>query len=165
MLNKKEIEVIFRTHYKDLLNYAYTFTGNIHFAEEIVQEVFLSVWEQRNKIEIDRSLKNYLMGAVKNKSINLKTRYINKYKQFENIEEYNITASQEIKYDENEFNFQIRESIKMLPQQCRTIFLLSRFTSLTYPEIAKHLDISVKTVETQISLALKKLKHSIFEFK
>ncbi len=161
MLGKTEIETIFRKHYKDLLAFAYTYTNNIHDSEEIVQEVFLSVWEQRKKINIDRSLKNYLMGAVKFKAINFQKRHI-KY-SFEN-ENHELDIIEELKINDNNLNRKLRENIKKLPDQCRTIFLLSRFTNLTYAEIASHLNISKKTVETQISIALKKLKQSLVEF-
>jgi RNA polymerase sigma-70 factor, ECF subfamily len=165
MLSKKEIEIIFREHYKDLLNYAYVYVGNLQNAEEVVQDVFLSVWEQRNNIKIDSSLKNYLLRAIKNKSLNYKTRYINKNNNYTDIENASSIFVDDQLPIGNDLIRQLRISIKELPEQCRRVFLLSRFTSLTYPDIAKHLEISVKTVESHMSLALKKLAHSILVFK
>lgn len=161
ILSKNEFEVIFREYYKDLLNYAYTFTGELYHAEEIVQEVFLSFWENRNKTQTIRSIKSYLLGAVKNKSLNLKTRYLNKNNMFTDLESTNFSHESHIDNHYIDLNSAIRQNIKLLPEQCRIIFLMSRFTSFTYAEIAEQLEISVKTVETQMSIALKRLRQAL----
>ena len=64
MIGKTDIEIVFRNHYKDFLNYAYTFTSDVHDAEEIVQEAFLSVWELRDKINKTSAKNSTAFSAV-----------------------------------------------------------------------------------------------------
>ena len=164
MLSKEEFKAIFNANYKDLLSYAYSYTNSIHHSEEIIQEVFLSFGENRHRKDPINSARSYLFKAVKNKSLNIKTRYINKTESListENKEEPISETSFEISTDE--LHQLLRKGLRQLPEQCRRIFLLSRFTSLTYKEIAEHLDVSIKTVETQISIALKKMKQFLLD--
>ena len=162
--DKKAFEALFHRYYGILCHYAAQLTKNETEAEEIVQELFVRFWEKREKIQIDTSLKNYLFRAVKNQSLN----YIH-HSQIKNQYAKKVFLDAEAK-NTDEFNYaetgllqKIEESINSLPEKRQKIFRLSRQQGLKYREIAEKLNISVKTVETQMGLAIKtlrkKLKH------
>jgi RNA polymerase sigma-70 factor, ECF subfamily len=161
--NKETFENIFRAYYTDMLNYAFSFTHDITIAEEIVQDIFLSLWENRFQREINPPVKNYLIRAVKNQSINYKTRKLEKSHLFSVVEEKDKIQDVFSIEQPKDVHKLIRKGIQALPPKCQTIFLLSRFTSLTYHEIAEFMDVSVKTVETQMSIALKRMKEFLVD--
>lgn len=156
---QKVIKYLFELYYEELCMYAYKLHENKDTAEEIVQEVFLYLWEKRESVEIKTSAKSYLLKAVKNKSINFfKTRYAKC--SFSEID-HNIIATNTENYSKNNFNELsklTRQAINSLPERCAVIFKLSRNFNMTYKEIAEHLDISVKTVENQMTIALKRIR-------
>lgn len=158
---KKEIiKYLFDLYYDDLCIYAYKLIEKQEIAEEVVQDIFIYCWEKRNTITIKSSIKNYLSRAVKNQSINyLKSKYANL--SFEEIDagdkdSHSSNANGHIVY--NELSELANEAIKSLPERCGLIFRLSRTFGLTYKEIAEQLNISVKTVENQMIIALKRLR-------
>jgi len=136
-------------------------TRNEQVAEEVVQEVFISFWERRNEITITHSVKSYLVSSVRNRSINYLKLQLPKERRKEDIEERSIGASVDdtssgIEY--KELYDLIQHAITTLPEKCRAIFVLSREEGLTYQQIADQLDLSLKTVENQMGIALKKLR-------
>ena len=135
-------------------------------SEEIVQEAFLSLWEKRETIDMAQPVKAYLVTIIRNKCLN----WLRDNKKFNTdilrFEEYlpdneYVTAD---KLVENEILKSIENAVKELPEKCREIFTLSRFGNLKYQEIADHLQISVKTVETQMSKALQHMRIKLKEF-
>lgn len=158
-------ENLFRQFHPALVAYAYNFLKSREDAMEVVQDVFVSIWNKRDELQFDAGLKGYLYAATRNKSLN----YIQKKKlptvtfspalhdgQSENpADEALETAELEVAlYDE----------IYQLPEKCRKIFLLSRQEGMTYREIAESLNISIKTVENQIGIALKRIRKRLIEF-
>jgi len=136
-------------------------TRNEQVAEEVVQEVFISFWERRNEITITHSVKSYLVSSVRNRSINYLKLQLPKDRMKEDIEEKNMGASVDdtssaIEY--KELYDLIQHAITTLPEKCRAIFVLSREEGLTYQQIADQLDLSLKTVENQMGIALKKMR-------
>jgi RNA polymerase sigma-70 factor, ECF subfamily len=156
MVSKKDFEILFRELYPELLRYAAAFTGNIIVAEDIVQEVFISFWESRKVTSVKVSARNYLFKAIKYRAINYLQREVPDKRK--NIDLLHTPLITHTPYFDDQLHAIIRSAVYSLPNQCRAIFLLSRFTGLTYREIAEHLNISVKTVETQMSIALRKIK-------
>lgn len=159
--NLTSFESLFRLHYTELCRYALKLTRNEQVAEEVVQEVFVSFWERRNEITITHSVKSYLVSSVRNRSINYLKLQLPKDRKKEDIEEHNMGASVDdtssgIEY--KELYDLIQYAITTLPQKCRAIFILSREEGLTYQQIADQLDLSLKTVENQMGIALKKLR-------
>ena len=151
------LKTLFDSYYKELTRYAIKIIGNSEAAEEIVQDIFVSVWKNRetSNIEVVRS---YLSRAVKNRCIN----YINKnYPVNESIENSMYVSSGDSPSDgleASELQKVIKDAEARLPKQTALIFALSRHTELTYPQISKELNISVKTVEYHISKALKSMR-------
>ena len=152
-------------HYNQrLYGYALTLTKDHAEAEDILQNVFLRTWEKRKKMCITTSLQNYLYKSVRNEFLNQykksRSTMILEQKYFEALEK--ITSNQ----DENEFQaslVRITREIQNLPPKCREVFIMSRKEGLTNLEISEYLNISVKTVEAQITKAFALLRKELDE--
>ncbi len=159
--DEKAFETLFRTYYPFLCQYATQLLREPSEAEEIVQELFVRLWERRKEINIETSVKNYLFRAVKNSCLNylrhakIKSNYIPSEENFYVDEEYDFQA---------ELIKKIEESIASLPDKRREIFRLSRQEGLKYKEIAAKLNVSVKTVETQMGIAIKSLRQKLTNY-
>ena len=155
-------EWLFKNKYKGLCYYATKLLGNISTAEEIVSETFAEIWEKKEKIIFTSSVNAYLYTTVHNKSINFLKRQktISAYNKYllETKREFNPAEIPDNIYHEKDITIEIVNAIKLLPEKCREIFILSRFENKRYREIAELLDISPKTVENQMGIALEKLR-------
>ena len=162
--DEKAFEALFRAHYPFLCHYAAMLLKDASAAEEIVQELFVRLWERREDTSIDTSVKNYLYRAVKNHCINyvrhskIKEEYLRGVQSDQNDFSYEESESQ------NELMQKIEESIASLPEKRREIFRLSRQEGLKYREIAARLNVSIKTVETQMGYAIKSLRELLKDF-
>ncbi|WP_245843497.1 RNA polymerase sigma-70 factor [Niastella vici] len=165
--SEREFEQLFKEHFKSLYAYAFTILKNEAIAEEIVQNVFYKVWEKKIPDTIQISLKAYLYKAVYHESLNyLKHQKIKARYQLHVMQQSNNHTDQGAsrKILVKELEEKLREAMNALPQQCRTIFQLSRFEGLKYQEIAEQLGISVKTVENQMGKALKQLRVKLIDY-
>jgi len=155
-------ETIFKKYYQELYRFAYNYLRDQVPAEEMAQEVFLYIWEKREQIEIKTTLKTYLYSAVKNKCLNYIKYEVPRKHELEESHLALMTVSQpEKEEDAEKMKRHITAAIDELPTKCRQVFVLSRNGGLTYEEIAEEMEISVKTVENQMSIALKKLRESL----
>ena len=158
--NHKLYNQLFMDYYTNLCRFAYTYVKDTEIAEEIVQELFISLWENRNELNINTSARAYLYTSVRNRSLNYirneKTRigHENEFalKQIEKVTDIIDFCERE------ELQNIINEAVDELPESCQQIFRLSRYENLSYNEIAQQLNISPKTVENQIGIALKKIR-------
>lgn len=163
--DEKAFEALFRHYYPHLCLYATRVLKNATAAEEIVQELFVRLWEKRRETEIETSVSNYLLRAVKNHCLN----YL-KHNQIKRDYSQKILAETETIPPDDDFETQtglfqkIEESIAELPEKRQEIFRLSRQEGLKYREIADKLNISIKTVETQMGLAMKTLREKLRDF-
>ena len=159
-------EKIFRALYRPMTSYAFRFLGSLTDSESIVQDVFLRLWQNRNTTIITTSLQHYLFRSVKNHCINfieherIKTRYQTSVMQLES-DRNDYTEF----FPEMDLMLRIDTAIASLPPKRQEIFRLAREEGLKYREIADRLQLSVKTVETQMTLALKQLRASLSAFK
>lgn len=162
--NENTYRQLFDEHYLRLVNISYKIVGDIDDARESVQSVFVRIYENRETLEIKTNLKAYLNRSVVNASINLK----NQKSKFVSIERNDIDQFDSIEFqdliEEAESESKIWETINELPDQCKRVFLMSRFQDISNQEIASKLDISKRTVETQISKALKFLRPKLLIF-
>lgn len=159
-------EMLFRTYYQPLCNYAYTFVQDRDEAEEIVQSAFLSVWEKRESLEIRTAVKPYLYAMVRNACLNVikheKIKQLHVEGELAMAERSIESVSRTVMASELEGR--IGNAMEKLPGQCRLIFKLSRFEELKYAEIAAQLNISVKTVENQMGKALKIMREELRDY-
>jgi RNA polymerase sigma-70 factor (ECF subfamily) len=153
-------EKVFKTHFNSLYNYACTILKNESAAEEVVQQVFFKIWEKRETLPVETILKAYLYRSVHNESLNI----IKHYKVRAAYQMYAVSSMEQAsnnaddKVDMSELRHELDKAMNELPQQCRTIFQMSRFEDKKYKEIANELDISPKTVENQMGKALRMLR-------
>jgi RNA polymerase sigma-70 factor, ECF subfamily len=166
LLNEASFEVLFKTNYKPLYAYAFTMVKSELLAEEIVQQVFFKLWEKKEQLSISSSLKAYLYKAVHNDSLNaLKHRKVKlTYSKETTYQMRNQVEDHSSPIIAKELTEKIRVALNELPEQCRTIFQMSRFGALKYQEIADQLGLSVKTIENQMGKALKVLRFKLAEY-
>ena len=152
--------MLFRSHFTGLCFFAQKYVKDIDTAKEIVQDAFLSLWEKRDTIDMDRQVKSYLTMIIHNKCTNYlrdNRKFDTNILQIENlldVPEYESTDS----LVTGELKVSIESAINELPEKCREIFVMNRYENLKYQEIADKLQISVKTVETQMSKALQHMR-------
>jgi len=159
-------EQVFKIHFKRLHAYAFTILRDEIQAEEMVQQVFFKLWERNDNLSLTGSISSYLYRAVHNESLN----YI-KHQKVRSNHQLNVAYSMKNEVEHpakkimaGELEKKIHSALNELPEQCRTIFQMSRFDELKYREIADKLDISVKTVESQMSKALRLLRVKLVDF-
>jgi RNA polymerase sigma-70 factor (ECF subfamily) len=150
--------VLFRKYYEPLYQFAGRLVKDTQIAENIVQDVFVKMWINRENWHIKTSVKSYLYTAVKNHSLN----YLKREKRtistgVDSNYQDNFAVSPEEEFVEKEMLDAIHKAINKLPQQCRQIYLMKRYDYLKYTEIAEILNISINTVKTQMKRALKSL--------
>lgn len=158
-ISKKEFETVYLQHYERLYGLAFTYLKEIEEAKEVVQQVFAKLYEKLNGLEITQSLESYLNTAVRNTCLNELKRKRPDAGLEEHVEEQHFEETQHLEQAEEELR--IWKAIEALPPKCKHIFMLSRFDQMKNSEIAEQLDISKRTVETQISLALKNLRSKL----
>ncbi len=159
-------EQVFKTHYKNLHAYAFTILKDEDEAEEMVQQVFFKLWERSEHLSFSGPIAAYLYRAVHNESLN----FI-KHQKVKAGHQLHVAYSMKNKSEQaqprtirKELENKFREALNELPEQCRTVFQLSRFEDMKYKEIADKLDISVKTVENHMGKALKLLRAKLVDF-
>lgn len=159
---EKAYHSLFNEYYAVLSVFAKKYTGDLDSAKDIVQDVFVNIYEQRENLNIHTSLKSYLYQSVRNRSLN----YL-KHIQIDQKHKSNILYTSK---DENDCNDKMLEAeleakiytiVSALPKQCQNIYNLSRVQGLKTKEIAEQLNISIRTVEKQISNALKALRENL----
>ncbi|GBF21256.1 ECF RNA polymerase sigma factor SigW [Arenibacter sp. NBRC 103722] len=173
---EKAFEQVMEAYYKKLLIYAYSYTNDYPQAQDIVQNVFLRLWECRQNINIKESFQGLLYKSVYNE-------YIDDYRRKKSSTIINEAYKQALNYAVDDNNHElvedkiasIKREVEHLPTRCKQIFLLSKQDGLTNSEIATYLNISIKTVEYQIAQAystirkktetkIKKLAMILFSF-
>ena len=162
----KEFEGMFKKYYSDLCYFALKYMKSHEEAEEVVQDVFYHLWEKRSSIKINISSKSYLLSSVRNKCLQIinHQKVKRKYTKLKSTdsETYSENPSDELIYNESIEIF--NNALNSLSEKCRTIFKMSRFEGMKYKEIATELSISVKTVEANISKALKEFRQYFPEY-
>ncbi len=161
----RQYEALFRSSYVSLVKYAMTLIKDHDTAEEIVQDLFFKLWQDKEKIKIESSLNGYLFRSVHNRCLH----YIEHLKVVERHAREMVTAKNEdsespadvLHY--KELQAKIARILEKLPERCGKIFCMSRFEGLKYSEIAEKLSVSVKTVEANMGRALKEFRKALAE--
>lgn len=156
--DKSAFDIFFRRYYTPLCKFSFAMCLSQEDAEESVQEMFVNLWEKAPQIEIGTSIKAYLYASTRNYTLNAikkqqtEQHHLNKYSESEkgNDQEDEISSVEIAKL--------IQSGVETLPEKCREIFILCKQEGLTYDEIAAYLDVSKKTVDNQMGIALRKLR-------
>jgi RNA polymerase sigma-70 factor, ECF subfamily len=161
--DKEAYRFFFEKYYTDLCNLVNIYIHDEVMAEEIVQNIYIYFWEKKGNIQIESSVKAYLLRASKNKSLNFLRNEKTRLSIHEKIREasetvYEMPANA---LDAGQLREIIENTVKSLPEKCREIYRLSKEKELSYKEIAEQLGVSVKTVENQMGIALKKLRYQL----
>lgn len=157
-------KMVFVAYYEPLCHFAYGYTRRPDISEELVQDVFTHVWEHRKDWNPD-NMNAWLYKAVRNRALDyLKHEKVVEKHMLEAWEMHGKEVTQDSTIDERDFNDAVNQTIRELPERCRTTFKLHRQEGLTYSEIAEIMGVSVKTVETQMSKALNLLRDRLRRF-
>ena len=159
--NDAAYQTLYRLHYRILCAYARQIVGNDFDAENIVDDAIFHLWEVRDQLQIDRSLRSFLITSVHRRCLNRIKQHQHELATCTFPKEELITA-QDSTYPlghllEKELEEKIRTAIETLPHETRQVFELSRYEDMTYDEIAKRLGISVNTVKYHIKNAIRLL--------
>ena len=156
------VEVLFKTHYTYLCKVAYRIIPEANTVEDLVQDVFMEIWRKKDDLNINTSIKAYLRKSVVNKALNHIRSQKMKFDEDERaLEEHDSRQNISENLEAGELQKIINNAIESLPEKCRIVFSLSRFEELSYQEISEKLNISKKTVENQISKALRILRKEV----
>jgi len=156
---------VFDTYYAPLLIYSTCIVGDSDEAEEIVEQLFYTIWKNHKELPLLRSLNAYLYGAVRNQSLqylshkNVQRTFVEKSKAGDEPDTYDIDPQKQMEI--NELESLVNTTIDKLPERRRIIFRLHRFEGVKYDKIASQLQISVKTVEAEMTKALKTMREQI----
>ena len=157
------LELLFKQFYSVLAAYCNKYVKDSEVARDMIQDIFLKVWENRSTIDFSRPLHAYLLKSAHNQCMD----YLQRVKVEKEYLQHALTEM-ETQYDHlfeeiaaNDMQERIEQVVENLPSQCRIIFRKSRFEGMSHQAIADELNISVRTVETQIYRALKTLKNNL----
>lgn len=164
-MNKTDLplfETLFKEHFKPLTGFAIKYVHDLDDAKGIVHDVFVRLWEKDKALEPDTNYRSYLYTAVRNKCLN----FIRDNKKLVALSEVNESThtTEDSSLETKELATEIEYALNLLPKKCRQVFELSRIEELKYAEIAVRMDISIKTVEAQMSKALKLLREHLTEY-
>jgi RNA polymerase sigma-70 factor (ECF subfamily) len=161
-MDKVAFEALFRKFFPALMAFSLKYLPDEDDAREVVHNVFINLWDKRASLDASQSLKSYLFTAVHNRSLNV----LRDRKKFSDDDLPELSSEENVheQLESMELEERINEAISGLPEKCRQIFELNRFDGLKYGEIADQLGISVKTVENQMSKALKILREKLAKY-
>lgn len=155
-------EQLFKEYYRPLAVFACSYVEDIETGKEIVQDLFVNMYEKRKALAINSSIKSYLYKSVRNRCLNnIKHQQVIKTHHDHMKPEVEQSENLEDLIRETELQHMVSKVVDQLPPKCKMIFTMSRVSGLSNLEIAQQLEISKRTVETQISNALKVLREKL----
>ncbi|MGN6418275.1 MAG: RNA polymerase sigma-70 factor [Pseudobacter sp.] len=158
--DQKAFKELYQLLFFKLYQFAFSYTKSKESAEELVNDVFLNIWQKRDSLDSIQNINLYLYVSVKNASLNyLRRNNLPVPVSVDDLhaDHFQITADPESTLINRELQTQIAFAIEQLPSRCKLIFKLVKQDGLSYKEVADILGISTKTVDAQLCLALKKL--------
>ncbi|HPC98937.1 MAG TPA: RNA polymerase sigma-70 factor [Bacteroidales bacterium] len=161
----RSFETLFRSSYVSLVRYAGSLVKDTDTAEEIVQELFTSLWQERKNLKIKSTVTGYLFRSVHNRCLHHleHLRVVGKHRDAVMAGSDILTASADDEVNYAELQKTVADVIENLPGKCGQIFIMSRFDGLKYREISEKLGVSVKTVESCMGRALREFRKILFE--
>ncbi|WP_255409735.1 RNA polymerase sigma factor [Aquimarina sp. Aq78] len=163
---KKGNEFVYRhlyeMYYNELCSYIYSLSRDKQQAEDIVQNVMLKIWKNKKKLNINTSIKNYLYKACYYELIDTYNKNKKELSYIEQIQKNTLNVFVE---EDNDFIKKkihlVQVEIEKLPPKCKEVFVLNKIQGFKYKEVAEQLDISIKTVEAQMSKAMSRIKEAL----
>lgn len=162
--NEGALRQIFDRHYPLLLSDIYRLLPDESTCQDLAQELFVDLWNKRESLDIHTSLRAYLRRAAVNKSLNyIKANRRHSFEDADDLGHLPDTSALDTYNRETKETLEdaLHDAIRALPEKCRVVFNLSRFEQLSHREIAEKLGISVKTIENQITKAMKMLRDAL----
>lgn len=160
--NKEWFKDVFDQHFEYIRNYLYYLSGDIMLSEDLVQDVFLQLWEKRDLVK-NETIKAFLFTIARNS-------YLKNYRRKKTDLKFKSTYFEQIEHESPEFVMEVKEvdiklqkTISSMTEKCRVVFLMHRLDDMTYSQIAESLGVSVKAVEKQMSKALAVLRKNFGE--
>lgn len=163
--HKSAFELFFKEQYSPLCRFAFPYLKDADEAEEVVQNCFVKLWKDREQLQIESSVKAYLYASVRNACLNqikhseVKETY-KKHQEYQDEATYSLNGELE----GSELQDKINIAIENMPEQRRKVFRMSRFEGLKYKEIAEQLNISPKTVENHMGMAMKFMREELKDY-
>lgn len=158
--DQRSFEDLYRLFYARLFNFALLYVHKREIAEEVVNDVMINVWNKQQTLQQVQNLETYIFAAVRNQALN----YISKYSTWHVVPDPMQEQATIINFNDpekelewKEINFRLNQAIDQLPEQCRTVFKLIKEEGFRYKQVAEILNVSPRTVETQLFRAIKKL--------
>ncbi|MCL3781935.1 RNA polymerase sigma-70 factor [Prolixibacteraceae bacterium JC049] len=162
--DRNAFKFFFDTYYSELCNFIHLYVHDTVISEEIAQNIFIYFWENRKKLKLTSSVKGYLFTTAKHRSLN----HLRDKKEAISLSELNHAIHDNQLTDQfielEELKVLLNETIESLPDRCKAIYNLSRNEGLTHKEIAAQLQITVKTVENQLTIALQRIRKKLHPF-
>lgn len=161
--NMIAFDVLYKKYCKKLYKFGYSILKSEEETENLIQDVFLNLWENRHKVEKDSSIKSYVFTIAYNSAISVirkkarESEFVEYLKSLQEINEAPVNV--ELEY--NELTNKLDEIIKALPERQKEVYLLHKVENLKYNEIAERLNISVNTIENHMSRALKTIRKKL----
>ncbi|NDV79289.1 RNA polymerase sigma-70 factor [Dysgonomonas sp. 511] len=156
--DKDAFDMLFRKYYVPLCRFSFAICLSHEDAEESVQDMFVHLWEKAAAINIDTSVKAYLYTSARNYTLNVIKKQQTEQRHLDVYSEYVEGHDSDEKMSDAQIAALIQSGINTLPERCREIFILCKHEGLTYEEIADYLNISKKTIDNQMGIALRKLR-------
>ncbi len=158
--NEDALELLFKKYYSPLCQYVQSFVIDPVLSEDIVTDLFVSIWDKRSKIEIKNNFRSYFYKSAKNAALSHMRKKRLKTVSFNDLPNFDVSSSTTpyTKFNRQDSDENIKTILKNIPPRSREVFVLHRFEEMKYKEIAEFLDISIKTVENHIGTALKILR-------
>ena len=163
--DRESFNTIFRRFYAPMIRFCFRFVADEDIAAEVVQDFFVKLWANRDKLNINTSFESYMMRSIQNGVIT----YINKERSHDQINLKVFTEEGEANDPSEELQSKhleaaYRKILADMPEKRRLVFQASRFDGMKYAEIAEKYDLSLKTVEAHMSAAIKQLKEGLKDF-
>ena len=171
--DKSTFDFLFRSYYSGLCSFANSYLKSNEAAEEVVQDVFVRLWEKHNRIRIQSSIRAYLYQSVFNACMTcLKETKVSGYRHVDiedsvvrnELMSMDLADSEFTRIFSEDAERELESAISELPDQCREIFRLCRIENLSYKEISNMLDVSKSTVKTQMSRAMERIMKQMEKF-
>lgn len=166
--DKKAFEEVFHQYYGVMCSLANRYLRDSDSAEEVVCHIFYQLWEKRHHLDVESSLKNYLIRSVHNRCLNTLRRKKVEQRYQDELSNNTVASVESLtphnSIQKTEIESIIKDVVEALPNQCQKIFKMSREENLTNKEISEKLNISINTVKTQLSRGTNRLKSALKDY-